>query len=205
MKGKFFISGLMVLLALPLFSCGGGTRGGGADYDTVTLAAALGVGSPFDSDVANHTATSLALHCGDTSIDPDTSEPWDTITFSSDDPNFTITSTPIPGLPAGVFSSNVRLDSVNLTFAPIGASPAIPALDWALGKIIVPRTSVNIPIRIATAPMKSIPPLSDLICGAVAGPYSYNVTVKFSGVEVNTGKARSFTTNFTIDFADWID
>ena len=201
MKGKVLVSGLMVLLTLPLFSCGGGSGGGGggsATYDTVILTAALAVGSPFDSDVAKHTDATLG-NCGVLGLD--------TVTVSPDNPNFTITSTAIAGLPAGVVSSNVRLDSVTLkyTSATLPASPAIPNQNYALSNIIVPGASATVPIRIASQAMKSSLPLSDLVCGIVAGPYSYYVTVTFEGVEILTGQARSFTTTFTINFVDFID
>lgn len=197
MKVRHFSFLLMLIFAAAsLASCGGGTGGGGAIYDTVTLAAEYTGSSPFDSDVAKHT-DATPDNCGV----PGT----DSVTFPPDDAEFSITSTEIPNLPNGITASDVRIQSVSLIFtsATSPASPAIVVQNYALSNVITPGGSATIPVRIASQEMKSGSPLSDLICGG--GPYSYYVTVRFSGVEVNTNNERSFETNFSINFADFVD
>jgi len=198
MKGRYYSLILALIFSAVSFSgCGGGGTGGGvAVYDTVTLTAEYTGGNPFESDVAKHT-DATPENCGVTGSD--------TVTFSADSANFTVQSTAIPNLPDGITASDVRLKSVTITYASATdpASPAIPAQNYALSNIITAGGSATIPVTIASQLMKSSPPLSGLICGG--GPYIYYVTVRFDGVEVNTDNARSFETNFTINFADFID
>lgn len=198
MKIRHFNFLLVPLFAVAsLASCGGGgTAGGGAVFDTVTLTAETTVGSPFDSDVAKHT-DATPDNCGVPGAD--------TVTVSADSADFTVTSTAVPNLPDGITASDVRLQSVTITYtsATIPPSPDIPAQNYALSNIITAGGSATIPVIIASQQMKSNPPLSDLICGG--GMFSYYVTVRFNGVEVNTNKAQSFETNFSINFADFID
>jgi hypothetical protein len=197
MKARHF-SFLLVLIfaAASLASCGGGTGGGGAVYDTVTLTAEYTGGNPFDSDVAQHT-DATASNCGVPDLD--------TVTFLPDSVDFNIQSTEIPNLPEGITASDVRIQSVTITYtsASSPASPAIPDQHYALSTILTPAGTATIPVTIASQTMKSNPPLSSLVCGG--GPYSYYVTVRFKGIEVNTNNERSFETNFTINFADYVD
>lgn len=197
MKVRHFSFLLMLIFAVAsLASCGGGTGGGGAVYDTVTLTAEYNGGNPFDSDVAKHTDATPG-NCGVPDLD--------TVTFLPDTVDFTVRSTEIPDLPVGITSSDVRIQSVTITYtsASSPASPAIPVQNYALSNILTPGGSVTFPVTIASQIMKANPPLSGLICGG--GPYVYYVTVKFNGIEVNTNNERSFETNFTMNFADFID
>jgi len=198
MKIRHF-SGLLILIfvAATLSGCGGGTGGGGAVYDTVTLTAESSGASPFDSDVAKHT-NATPDNCG---------QEADSVTIFPDTVDFTISSTVIPDLPAEIIPSDVRLHSVTITYIPATtstpATPAIPSQNYALSNIITAGGSATIPVTIASQQMKSNPPLSSLVCGG--GPYSYYVTVRFNGEEVTTEKARSFETNFSINFMDFVD
>ncbi len=191
---------IVMFAAATLAGCGGGgTDGGGAVYDTVTLKAEYAGGNPFDSDVAKHT-DATPDNCGVPGVD--------SVTILPDSADFTITSTAIPDLPTDFTASDVRLQSVTITYVPAStatpASPAIPAQNYALGNIIPAGGSATISLPVASQVMKSSPPLSNLVCGGLPG-YSYYVTVTFNGVEVNTNKTHSFVTNFSINFADFID
>ncbi len=196
MKGKK-LSGLLVLLVmLPLLSCGGGGTGGGATvFDTVDLVPSYTGASPFDSDVAKHEDASPGI-CGG---------PEDNVTFLPDIANFTIRSTARMGIPAGTTISSVRIDTVTISYTPTTQqSPPIPAQVYALGVVIAPGTTASIPVTIASQVfMKSVAPLSALVC--TGDSYSYRVTVRFAGQEIESGRTGSFSTDFSIIFADFID
>jgi hypothetical protein len=205
MKKRVFIAGLMVLLSVALFSCGGGGGvGGGAEvFKTVTLTAESSI-SIFDSDVAKHTAIDTCLLPSD--------QYTDVITVAAaDDVDVAFVSTINPGLPANITGSAVRLETVTVKYKPANStSPALPDQKYALSAIVPANSSsLTVPIRIANQLMKGTPPLSNLIVipanACTTNIFSYFVTLEFRGTEIDTSKTATFDTNLTINFSDFID
>jgi len=180
-----------LLLTVLLGGCGDSTGGGGAVYDTVTLTASSGT-SVLDSDVATH---SDVTNCGTST---------DSITVSDNSVDVTINSTTIPNLPSFVTTSQVRLDKVTVKYTPANqSSPSLSDQNYTLGTYVDAGGSATVSVRVASQAQKSSSPLSNLTCTNTI--YSYYVTLKFEGVEVNTDVRESFETTLNVNFADFVD
>lgn len=187
-----FFTAYCLLFTGFLFGCGGDAGGGGAVYDTVIVTASSGT-ALLDSDVAKH---SDVTNCGVSGTD--------TITISPDDVDVTINSSTIPNLPEFVTASRVRLDKVTIIFSPADtSSPLLPTQYQTLGQYVEPGGSATVPVRVASQELKSGATLSGLVCTNTT--YSYYVTLRFEGVEINTDQRETFETTLNVKFSDFVD
>lgn len=213
MKGKIFVSGLLLIAALSLFSCGGGGSGGGGDvvttFDTVTISAApvtvfgatIPIGTP--ADLLPTGAPDGLSGCAD----PTQSD----FTFDDTFQNFLITSGTISNLSSSVTPSDVRVDQVTITFspnpvtAPEVQAPAITTVTIVPlgGQLVKANGTLQLNIPLISQAIKqnlALNNISTLLCAVPPATFKYTATLKFDGTEVLTNKKGSWSTTFQVYF-----
>lgn len=186
LKHKYVILSIGLIF---LSSCGesGGVAG---VFNTVTLIASATT-TNLDSDVAKwKDEDGDGKICGTN----------DTYTVTPDDVDINIESKTRTNLPVNMEPSKVKIERVTITYTPAtSSSPSISTGYQSIGIVIAPDSSSTVPVRVGSQELKSA--LSSIICSSTI--YTYYVTLKFDGVEVNTNNKKSFETNLTVRFADF--
>lgn len=193
---RFLAYGALLGVMALMSSCGG-SSGGSADFSTVTVTASAGAAN-VDGDVAENFRDIDTNGDGtnDTTV-------WDIP--AADDVNVTVAST-INTSSSGV-ASNVRVESVSVTFVPLpsssgAASPPMTIPVANVGVTIAPNNSAIIPVRVVTTEMKIQNNVALVNSGDV---YAYNVTIRFNVVENSTGRSETIQTALVVRMANFAD
>jgi len=163
-----FLKGcFLVLLVSVLAGCGGGGTNGEGNTVYITSSIKTGTSGVVFANTSSSSANSM---------------------------NFTINSYPY-STSGSIKNSNVIINNISFSFTPSGVSPTFtpthPSITYS--GLITPSGSLDI---------QNVPVLWDAdivnIRSAVgSGTFQYNVVATFSGVETNTGKTVSTTSNFS--------
>jgi len=117
------------------------------------------------------------------------------------DMNFTINSYPY-STSGSIKNSNVVINSISFAFTPVLVSSGVPPSftpthpSITYSGLITPGGSIDI----ENVPVLWDADIANILAGlgANTGTFQYNVVATFSGVETNTGKAVSTTSNFSV-------
>jgi len=189
------IAGNMVILSalVILQSCGSSNTGGTVLFETVNATASV---DPENNPLLSDLATWTGSPCGPTS----------TATLDNDIINFSVVST--VNISNGT-SSPLNLLRATITFSPADTlTPVLPiqfSPTFQSFNYTVPANGTfSVPIEVANHLVKQHLG-SSLVCTNSADIYTYNTTVSFDAVEVNTGKSGVITARLTVRFADFAD
>lgn len=128
-------------------------------------------------------------------------------TIRNDVINFTVatTSEGSTGTP-----SPLMLNKATITLKPADTStPPLPVAYSPIyqnlkGTMITAGVSTAVPIEVVTHSLKEYFNPT-LVCSGNSAIYSYNATITFDAVEVNTGKSGQVSAGMTVRFADFAD
>lgn len=188
---------LMVFVAL-LSGCGG-SSGGAADLNTVSVTA-TSASTNIDGDVASNV----------TPIDTNGDGIMDSNTYSIPPRDTdTVTIKSIVNTSNTSNSSSIRVESVVVTYvrksltANSGAAvPIIPTRVDLLGQVIPAGGSADIPVTVVTQEIKELYAPTLIASGDI---YAYDVTLTFNIVEVSTGKTGTVNTSLVVRIANFAD
>lgn len=189
----------MVMVFVTMLSGCGGSSGGAADLNTVSVTA-TSVSTNIDGDVASNV----------TPVDTNGDGIMDSLTYSipARDTD-TVTVKSIVNTSGGSTSSNIRVESVAVTYvrksltANSGATvPIIPVRVDPVGVIISAGGSADIPITVVTQEIKSFYADTLIASGDI---YAYDVTLTFNITEVSTGKTGTVSTALVVRIANFAD
>lgn len=112
-----------------------------------------------------------------------------------------VTSTPYPN---AINKSPVTIKSISISYRkydPTSTAPALPT-QYDTGKTIAPNTTVTFDVKVAPDKLKLdlVNKFGFILCSA--DYWEYYATITFSGVEDNTDKSVSFSTEVKVAFAD---
>ncbi len=188
------IAGCIAALSAMLIiqSCGSSNTGSTVLFNTVNVTAnADSANNPLLSDLATWTGDP----CGLTS----------TFSITNDLVNFNVVST--VNISNGT-SSPLSLQRATIIFTPADSvTPVLPALYsptfQTFTNIVPAGGTLSVPIEVANHSIKQF--LVDPLVCTDGSIYTYNTTVAFDAVEVNTGKSGVVTASLTVRFADFAD
>lgn len=181
---------LTILLFCIIFinSCGSEV-GGGAQYFSTVIVTVSTDTTILDSDIATWKDTNGDNIC-------------DSYTVSSNNVSVTIDSLELSTSP-NLIPSGVRIENVSIEYTPADkVTPQLGKEYLALGQSIPPGGSITLDIMVMSQKQKQSSPLNKLISGT--DMYKYYVRLIFNGVEVLTGEKHSFSTDLTMQVADFI-
>lgn len=188
----------IAMLSVTMISSCGGSSGGAADLNTVSVTA-TSASTNIDGDVAKVTL-----------IDTNNDGIMDSYTYSippRDTDIVTIKS--IINTTNSSNSSNIRVESVAVTYvrksltANSGATvPIIPTRVDPIGVIITAGGSADIPVTVVTQEIKDLYAPTLIASGDI---YAYDVNLTFNVVEVSTGKTGTVNTSLVVRIANFAD
>lgn len=197
-RPRFVCLGILALSVAMLSGCGG-SNGGAADLNTVSVTA-TSASTNIDGDVASSV----------THVDTNGDGILDSYTYTippRDTDLVTIKS--IINTSNSSNSSSIRVESVAVTYvrksltANSGATvPIIPTRVDPVGVVITAGGSADIPVTVVTQEIKSLYADTLIASGDI---YAYDVTLTFNVVEVSTGKTGSINASLVVRIANFAD
>lgn len=205
LKKCFAMSICAAALLAALTSCGDSKAGGTGEFTTVFVTATP-PNTILDSDLAQWVdASGKAASACVAGNSP---------TFTSDDVNYSITSTayntPNTGQSSPVTASDLLISRITLTLTPANTNtPPLPArfqLQYLSAGQRISTGTTTIPIRVVSEDLKAF--IASQANGLCPGPsYAYRATVSFEAVEINTNRAATITPkgDLLINLKDFVD
>ena len=192
-----------------LTSCG--SKAGGTGEFATVVATDNTTTSGIDSDVAtwfdSATVSTKSPACSVTSVP----------TVTPDDVVFNVTSAPYTpantGSSSSIPASDLTVTKITLTFTPANSqTPALPAGYQtqfpSAGQRITANATTGVSVRIAKNEMKQFLQPALTCAGLSISPvYSYQVSVSFDALELNTNRSGTITLPgyLIVNFSDYID
>lgn len=196
-KWRLIYLGIAMLSVTMICSCGG-SSGGAADLNTVSVTA-TSASTNIDGDVAKVTP-----------IDTNGDGIMDSYTYSIPPRDTdTVNIKSIINTNNGSNSSSIRVESVAVTYvrktltANSGTTvPVIPTRVDPIGVIITAGGSADIPVTVVTQEIKDLYASTLIVSGDI---YAYDVNLTFNIVEVSTGKTGTVNTSLVVRIANFAD